>query len=163
MYILIRDFALTVFIVLLALGIYDVDNETAYDALVTLIAENQGSFLGTGAIGIVFLLGFSAIFEQIGVYKITYGMSKAFARLSQLSISFLSILNVIFYATTGGNFLFQSGYINIIFLFIILGASCWTIRLNDFNYHSRNAMVPVGMLAVMSILLVSLIWPKMGF
>lgn len=163
MYIVIRDFALTVFIVMLALWIYGVENETAYDALVTLIAENHGSLLGTVTIAIVFMLGSSAIFEHLGLYAITYGMSKALARLSQLFISFLSILNVIFYATIGENFLLHIGHMNIVFLYIILGACCWTIRLNDFNYHSRNAMVPVGVLAVMSVLLVNFILPKMGF
>ena len=160
---LIRDFAITVFIILLAHGVYGVDDISAFNDLVGFIVENQKTFLGTGFICLLVILLFSAIFEGIGLYKITYGMSKILVRLSQFFITFFSILNIGFYATMGGDFLLKSGYLTIVLLFCILGASCWAIRVNDFNYHSTNAIVPVGVLAVMSVILVSFIWPLMGF
>ena len=160
---LIRDFAITIFIILLAQGVYEVDDISAFNDLVGFIVEHQKTFLGTGFICLVVLLIGSAVLEEIGLYKITYGMSKILVRLSQFFITFFSILNIGFYSTMGENFLLKSGYLTIILLFLILGASCWTIRINDFSYHSKNAMVPVGVLAVMSVILVSFIWPMMGF
>jgi len=159
---LIKDTAFTVFIVLLAHGVYDVDDVDGFNFIVDFISKHQTALVGTGVFCLILLLALSAVFETIGLYKITYGLSKILVRLSQFLISFLSLLNMIFYIAMGGNLLFGSGFLTIFLLFLILGASCWTIRVNDFNYHSMNAMAPIGVLATMSVLFVNFIWPMMG-
>jgi len=162
MFSLLKDTAITVFIILIAHGVYGVEDVDAFNSIVDFISKNQTSVVGTGVFCLVILLGLSVIFETIGLYKITYGLSKILVRVSQFLISFLSLLNMIFYLAMDGNLLFGSGFLTIFLWFIILGASCWTIRVNDYNYHTMNAMAPVGVLAIMSILFVNFLWPIMG-
>ena len=159
---LIIDTALSVFVILLAHGVYGIEDVDAFNFIVDFISKNQTSLVGTGVFCLVILLGLSVVFENIGLYKITYGLSKILVRFSQFLISFLSLLNMILYLSMGGNLLFGSGFLTIFLWFIVLGASCWTIQANDFNYHSMNAIAPVGILATMSILFVNFIWPIMG-
>ena len=94
---LISDTALTMIIILLAHGVYGVEDVDAFNFIVDFISKNQTSFVGTGVFCLVILLGLSVVFESIGLYKITYGLSKILVRFSQFLISFLSLLNMILY------------------------------------------------------------------
>lgn len=160
---LIKDFALTAFIIILNHWFYGVEDTISYDYLVGLITKQQTLFLAVGILGSGGLLLSATVFESLGLYKITYGLSKVLVRLSQFLITFLAILNIVFYAAIGTNLLRDKGYILLFTLFLILGASCWALRIIDFNYHTKNAMVPVGVIAVMSIILVEFIWPFYNF
>jgi len=160
---LIKDFALTAFIIILNHWFYGVEDTISYDYLVGLITKQQTLFLAVGILGSGGLLLSATVFESLGLYKITYGLSKVLVRLSQFLITFLAILNIVFYAAIGTNLLRDKGYILLFTLFLILGASCWALRIIDFNYHTKNAMVPVGVITVMSIILVEFIWPFYNF
>jgi hypothetical protein len=111
----------------------------------------------------VTLLLSSALFETMGLYKITYGIGKILIRISQFTITFLAILNIIFYAALGNNLMVDNGYQLLLSLSIVLCSSVWAIRVIDFNYNSQNALVPIGALAFISILLVEVIWPFFNF
>ena len=50
-----------------------------------------------------------------------------------------------------------------IVLILTLGASCWALRMIDFNYHTKNTLLPVGLTAFMSFVLVKYVWPFYGF
>ena len=160
---LIKDFAITALIIILNHWIYGVEDVIAYDFVVGFISSKQAFFLTIGILGSAALLIFSAAFEGLGLYKITYGLSKLFVRLSQLFITFLSILNIAFYMAMDINLMHDGGYVLLLVLVLILGSSCWSLRIIDFNYHTRNALMPVGVLAFLSIMLVRYVWPFYGF
>jgi hypothetical protein len=160
---LIKDFAITTFIIILSHWSYGVEDDIAFDFLVGFIARNQTLFFAYGILGLVTLLILATIFQEFGLYKITYGLSKILVRLVQFLITFLGTLNIVFYSAGGMNLLKDSGYFSLIVLFMILGSSCWTIRMNDFNYNTQNALMPVSLFTVMSVVLVQFIWPVMGF
>ncbi len=158
---LIKDFAITALIIILNHWIYGIEDVVAYDFVVGFISSNQSLFLAIGILGSVALLFFSSM-EGLGLYKITYGLSKLFVRLSQFFITFLSIINIVFYTSVGAN-LMLDGYILLFVLILILVSSCWSLHIIDFNYHTKNALMPVGVLAFLSVVLVGYIWPLYGF
>lgn len=159
---LIKDFAITALIIILNHWVYGVEDFYAYDFVLNFISKNQTLFLAIGTLGSGALLFCSTMFEGLGLYKITYGISKVFVRLSQFFITFLTILNMGFYFAINQNLMRDGGYFMLIILFVILGVSCWALRLIDFNYHTRNAMLPVIILALVSVLCVEYIWPMSG-
>ena len=159
---LIKDIGITLFIIILSHFVYAVEGNIAYDFVIEIINRNHTLFLSTGILGSAFLLIFTAI-EGLGLYKITYGLSKIFVRLSQFFITFLALLNIVFYVAMSANLMRDSGYFLLFVLMLILSSSCWALRIIDFNYHTRNALVPVGILSLLSVLLVEYIWPLTGF
>jgi hypothetical protein len=156
---LLKDFALTALIIILNHYFYGVEDSVAYKFIVDFMAQNQTMFLAGGILGSIGLLVFSTMFEGLGIYKITYALSKVFVRLSQFFITFITLLNIVFYAAIGYNLMRDNGYFLLFVFGLVLGASCWSLRMIDFNYHSQNAILPVGILAFMSIFLVEFIWP----
>jgi len=160
---LIKDFALTALIIILNHWVYGVEDTISYEYVVNFIAEKQTLFVATGILGSGALLLSASMFESLGLYKITYGLSKILARVSQSLIIFLAILNIVFYAAMGNNLMRDNGYLLLFSLFLILGASCWSLRIIDFNYHTKNALLPAGMMAFMSVVLVELVWPLLNF
>jgi hypothetical protein len=158
---LLKDFGITALIIILNHWVYGVEDTVSYDFVVNFITGKKTLFLATGIIGSIVLLVSTSI-EELGLYKVTYAISKIFIRLCQFLITFLSILNIVFYSAGGMNLLRASGYSSLIVLFMILGSSCWTIRANDFSYNTQNALVPVGVLAFLSVVLVEFVWPMAG-
>jgi hypothetical protein len=159
---LIKDFAITALIIILNHWIYGVEDVIAYDFVVGFISSKQALFLTIGILGSAALLIFSSM-DGLGLYKITYGLSKLFVRLSQFFITFLCILNIVFYSAMSTNIMRDSGYVLLLALILILGSSCWSLRIIDFNYHTRNALLPIGILAFLSVVLVEYVWPMAGF
>jgi len=160
---LIKDFALTALIIILNHWVYGVEDIIAYEFIVKFIAQNQTLFIALGILGSGALLLTSSMFESLGLYKITYALSKILVRVCQFLITFLTILNIVFYAAFGNNLMRDKGYLLLFSLALILGASCWALRIIDFNYHTKNAVLPVSILAVMSIILVEFVWPFYNF
>jgi len=160
---LIKDFALTALIIILNHWVYGIEDTIAYDFVVNIITNQQTLFLASGILGSAGLLLSAAAFESLGLYKVTYALSKILVRVSQFLITFLAILNIVFYAAMGNNLLRDNGYQLLFSLVLLLIASCWSLRIIDFNYHARNAMTPVGVLAALSIVLVEFIWPMYFF
>ena len=159
---LIKDIGITLLIIILSHFVYAVEGNIAYDFVIGIINKNHTLFLSTGILGSAALLIFTSI-EGLGLYKITYGLSKIFVRLSQFFITFLALLNIVFYVAMSANLMRDSGYFLLFVLMLILSSSCWALRIIDFNYHTRNALVPVGILSLLSVLLVEYIWPLTGF
>ena len=159
---LIKDIGITLLIIILSHFVYAVEGNIAYDFVIGIINRNHTLFLSTGILGSAFLLIFTAI-EGLGLYKITYGLSKIFVRLSQFFITLLALLNIFFYVVMSANLMRDSGYFLLFVLLLILSSSCWALRIIDFNYHTKNALVPVGVLSLLSFLLVEYIWPLIGF
>ncbi len=160
---LIKDFALTALIIILNHWIYGVEDTISYEFIVNFIARNQALFLAFGILGSITLLLSSSMFENLGLYKITYALSKILVRVSQFLIIFISILNIVFYAAMGNNLMRDNGYLLLFSCALILSASCWALRIIDFNYHTKNAVLPVSVVAFMSIVLVELVWPFYKF
>ena len=159
---LIKDIGITLLIIILNHIVYAVEGNIAYDFVIGIINKNHTLFLSTGVLGSAFLLIFTYI-EGLGLYRVTYGLSKIFVRLSQFFITFLALLNIFFYVVMSANLMRDSGYFLLFVLMLILSSSCWALRIIDFNYHTKNALVPVGILSLLSVLLVEYIWPLTGF
>jgi len=160
---LIKDFALTALIIILNHWVYGVEDIISYEFIVNFIARNRTLFIAIGILGSTSLLLSSSMFESLGLYKITYALSKILVRVSQFLITFLAILNIVFYASFGNNLMRDKGYLLLFSLALILGASCWALRIIDFNYHTKNALLPTAMLALMSVILVEFVWPLSNF
>ena len=156
---MIKDFVLAAVIIILNHWIYGVEDAYSYQYIVDFFSEYQTTFLTGGTIGAIALILSSYMFENFGLYKISYAFSKILVRVSQFLIMFLSLLNMAFYATLGANLMRNNGYFMLFVLYAILGASCMSLRIIDFNYHTKNVLVPVSVLAVLSVILVEFIWP----
>jgi hypothetical protein len=156
---IIKDFALTALVIILNHWIYGIEDTLAYEFIVNFIDKNRTLFIASGMVGSIVLLLISSMFENLGLYKITYGFTKILIRVDQFLITFLAILNIVFYAALGVNLMRDNGYLLLFTLAFVLGASCWALRIIDFNYHTQNAVLPVSVLSLMSIILVEFIWP----
>ena len=160
---LLKDFAITALVIILNHYFYGVEDSVAYKFIVDIIVQYRTIFLAAGILGSLTLLFFSAMFEGLGIYKITYALSKIFVRITQFFITFIAILNIVFYAALGNNLMRDNGYLLLFVFILVLGVCCWSIRMIDFNYHSQNAILPAGIVAFMSIFLVEFIWPFFNF
>ena len=153
---LVKDFALTVLVIILSFWIYDVEETIAYNSIVGFCSSNQTLFLATGIVGSLVLLFSASMFESFGLYKITYGLSKILSIACQFLITFIAIINIVFFAVLGSNLMRDGGYVLLLSLALILGASSWSVRISDFNYHTKDIVLPVSMFALMSVILVEL-------
>lgn len=156
---MIKDFVLAAVIIILNHWVYGVEDVYSYQYMVDFFSEYQTTFFAGGIIGAIVLILSSYMFENFGLYKISYGLSKILVRVSQFFIMFLALLNMAFYAAIGENLMRDNGYFMLFVLYAILGASCMSLTIIDFNYHTRNALVPISVLAALSIIIVEFIWP----
>ncbi len=160
---IIKDFALTALVIILNHWIYGIEDTIAYEFIVNFIGKNRTLFIASGMAGSVVLLISSAMFENLGLYKITYGLSRILIRVNQFLITFLAIINIVFYAALSSNLMRDNGYLLLFALALVLGASCWALRIIDFNHPTRNEVLPVSVLALMSIIVVEFVWPYFNF
>jgi len=160
---LTKDFAITALIIIIGHWIYGVADIVAYDFFVAVIVEKKILILAIGILGSGVMVISAAMFQSLGVTQVTFMISKLFARLSQFTITFFSILNIIFYASMKMNLIRSSGYDIFVVSLITLGASCWALQLIDFNFHTKNILLPVGLIAFMSVLVIEVVWPFFGF
>ena len=158
---LIKDFAITALIIILNHWVYGVEDIIAYDFVVDFITRNHTLFLSTGILGSAGLLLFTSL-EGLGLYKVTYGLSRLSVRICQFFIIFLSIINIVFYLAIGMNLMRDSAYFLLFVLILLIGSSCWALRLVDFNHPTSDVLMPVGIIAFMSVILVEYIWPMVG-
>jgi hypothetical protein len=156
---MIKDFVLAAVIIFLNHWVYGVEDVYSYNYLVDKLTEYQVAFLAGGTLGAIALIMCSYMFENFGLYKIAYGFSKILVRVTQFLLMLLALLNMFFYATLGENLMREGGYFMLFVLYAILGASCMSLRIIDFNYHTKNALMPISVIVVLSIILVELIWP----
>ena len=156
---MIKDFVLAAVIIILNHWIYGVEDSYSYQYIVDFFSEYQTTFLTGGTIGAIALILSSYMFENFGLYKISYAFSKILVRVSQFLIMFLCLLNMAFHVALGENLMRNNGYFMLFVLYAILGASCMSLRIIDFNYHTKNVLVPISAVAVLSVILVEFIWP----
>ena len=156
---MIKDFVLAAVIIILNHWVYGVEDSYSYNYLIDKFATYQTTLLAAGTIGAIVLILTSYMFESFGLYKVSYAFSKVFIRISQFLIMFLSLTNMAFYISIQENLMRDKGYFILFILFAVLGASCISLRIIDFNYHTKNAIVPIAAIAAISIVLVELIWP----
>jgi len=163
MFSLIQDFAITLLIIILGHWIYGVADIVAYDFFVELVVSSKYLYLAIGIFASITVVVSAAVFEGLGFSQLTFGISKILARICQFIITILSILNIIFYASMATNFIRSIGYDIFVVIFLTLVSSCWASRMIDFNFHTKNTLLPVGLFAFMSVLLVEIVWPYFGF
>jgi hypothetical protein len=86
-------------------------------------------------------------------------LSRVLARVTRFLVTFLAVLNIVFYASLGNNLMHDKGYQALFAVALLLGASCWALRIVDFNHPLKNKTMPVGILLFISIVLVEFIRP----
>jgi len=160
---LLKDFALTAAVIILNHWIYGVEDNISYEFIVGFFSRYKTPILSLSFLVSITLLFSSAMFETLGLYRITYGIGKVLIRISQFLLTFLAIVNIVFYAALGNNLLRDNGYLILFALAFVLCAGVWSIRVIDFNYNSQNALMPTGTVVLMSIVLVEIIWPFTNF
>ena len=163
MFSLTKDFAITALIIMFGHWIYGVADIVAYDFFVEIFIEKRFTILAIGIFGSAAMVISAAMFQSLEITQVTFVISKFFARVCQFTITFFSILNIIFYASLEINFFRSGSYDIFVVLFMTLGASCWALRMIDFNYHTKNTLLPVGLIAFMSAMFVEVAWPLFGF
>ncbi len=156
---LIKDFALTALIIILNHWVYGIEDTIAYGFIVTFITRNHLAILAVAFLGSFALVLSAALFENLGLYQITHIFSRVLARVTRFLVTFLAVLNMIFYAALGNNLMHDKGYQALFAVALLLGASCWALRIVDFNYPLKNNTIPVGILVLVSIVLVEFIRP----
>ncbi len=156
---MIKDFVLAAVIIILNHWVYGVEDVYAYQYVGDFFTAYKTVFLTGGTIGAIALILSSYMFESFGLYKISYGLSKVLVRVSQFLITFLALVNMAFYVAIGENLMRDNGFFMLFVLYAILGASCMSLRIIDFNYHTRNVLLPISILSFLSIILVEFIWP----
>jgi hypothetical protein len=156
---MIKDFVLAALIIILNHWVYGVEDAYSYNYIVEKLTDHQNVLLAGGTISAIVLVLCSYMFENFGLYKISYAFSKILIRVSQFLIMLLSLLNMAFYAALSENLMRDKGYLVLFVMFAILGASCISLRIIDFNYHTKNAIVPISVLAAASVILVEFVWP----
>lgn len=156
---LLKDLAVIGVIIILNSWFYAVEDTLAYDIVVGFLAKNKTTFLAVGIFGSATLLLFSAMFEGLGIYKLTYGLSRISVRVCQFLITFLCILNIAFYFAVDANLMRDNGYIVLFAIVLLIISGCWSLRMIDFNHPTKDKLTPVGLLAFLSIILVEFIWP----
>jgi hypothetical protein len=156
---LLKDLAVIGVIIILNSWFYAVEDTLAYDFVVGFLDNNKSVFLAVGIFGSATLVLFSAMFEGLGIYKLTYGISRISVRVCQFLITFLCVLNIAFYFAVDANLMRDNGYIVFFAIVLIIVSGCWSLRMIDFNHPTKDILTPVGIFAFLSIMLVEFIWP----
>ena len=155
----IKDFALTALIIILNHWVYGIEDAIAYNFIVEFITGKHFAILATAFLGSLGLVLSATLFENLGLYQVTFVLSRILARMSRFLVTFLAILNILFYAALGNNLMHDKGYQALFAVGLLLAASCWALRIVDFNYPLKNKNMPVGIVVLVSILLVEFILP----
>lgn len=155
----IKDFALTALIIILNHWVYGIEDTIAYGFIVTFITRKHLVIFATAFLGSLALVLSATLFENLGLYQITYVLSRVLARVSRFLLTFLAVLNILFYTALGNNLMHDKGYQALFAVALLLGASYWSLRIVDFNHPVKNQTTPVGILVLVSIVLVEFIRP----
>jgi hypothetical protein len=121
-----------------------------YSTFVDLTSRFQLTLLFYSFTGSILLIILSYWLTSIGLFRITYFISKALLRCSQFLLVFLSVTNIIFWFQLENCFLSETGFAPIAILWIIMIGSCLAIRAADFNYHLRGPLIPGILLPILS-------------
>lgn len=111
-----------------------------YDALVTLLNDQYMLLSGLGLVLACGLVMFSLAFGTMAWFGLVYALAKLVYVVSQFSICLFSFLAVLFCLHFNRNLWADLQPILTLLPFLLLGVSCTSIRIFDFNYPVRNTL-----------------------
>ena len=139
--------------------VYRLDASALYDILVTLMADHGMTITAYATLAAVGLLVITYLFENMGLFKVAYIVSKITVQICQMLLLLVALLNVFFYYTLETHFILGSGLLIAFVLLELLTAASLAISIVDFNNHCRNAIVPSVGIIFGSILFVQFLAP----
>lgn len=154
------DIALTVFLLLANKYSFLVKEADIFSSFVDHVAANRIVLFSSSALFAIVLVILCFFFENIGLYKVGYFVSKILYRVSKFLIFFLSCLHVWLWYILGENLFMNGGYLVMTLLFILLTAACFSIRILDFNYNFLNTIVHSLTVVIAAIVFVELLGPQ---
>lgn len=110
-------------------------------AVVGFLAANQTALLASGLLGALAMVCASLLFGGIGFFNILYLMAKAVYELVQLLICVMALAALVFWFDLGINFWLDGGETLAIVLYAWLYGAAFSLRVFDFNYPVRDALL----------------------
>lgn len=134
-----------------------VTSAEALDAVFGFLADNRTPLLASGLIGALALVCASLLFGGIGFFNVLYLMAKAVYELVQLLLCIMALATMLFWFDLGVNFWLEGGGALAIVLYAWLYGAAFSLRVFDFNYPVRDALLAFSALpfACMSVIMVS--------
>lgn len=118
-----------------------VTSAEALAAVFGFLAANRTALLASGLIGAFALVCASLLFGGIGFFNILYLMAKAVYELVQLLLWIMALATMVFWFDLGVNFWLEGGGALAIVLYAWLYGAAFSLRVFDFNYPVREALV----------------------
>ena len=128
----------------------DLIDEGTYHALLTRLNDEYVLLTGLSLVVSCSLLVFSLAFGNMQWFTLVYAMAKLAYETSQFCICLVSTLAVLFYLHFDLNLWGDMQPILTILPFLLLGVSCVSIHMFDFNYPVRNTVTSHLTLAALS-------------
>ena len=126
-------------------------------AVFGFLAANRTALLASGLIGAFALVCASLLFGGIGFFNILYVMAKAIYELVQFLLCAMALAALVFWFDLGVNFWQDGGGTLAMVLYVWLYGAAFSLRIFDFNYPVREALVAYSALlfVCMAVVLVS--------
>lgn len=105
------------------------------------IAANRTVLLASGLLGVFALVCASLLFGGVGFFNILYVMAKAAFELVKLLFCAMSVAALIFWFDLGGDFWLEGGGVLAIVLYAWLYGAAVSLRIFDFNYPVKDALL----------------------
>jgi len=110
-------------------------------AVVGFLAANRTALLSGGLLGVLALVCASLVFGGIGFFNILYIMAKAIHELVQFLLCAMALAALVFWFDLGVNFWLEGGQTLAIVLYAWLYGAAFSLRVFDFNYPVRDALL----------------------
>ncbi|MBA3004829.1 MAG: hypothetical protein FP813_13440 [Desulfurivibrio sp.] len=116
------------------------------DPMVSLLGANRTALLAGGLLGALALVCASLLFGGIGFFNILYVMAKGVYELVQLLLCAMILVALVFWFDLGINFWQEGGGPLTIVLYAWLYGAAFSLRVFDFNYPVRDALISLSAL-----------------
>lgn len=110
-------------------------------AVVGFLAANRTALLASGLLGALALVCASLLFGGIGFFNLLYIMAKAVHELVELLLCLMTMAALVFWFDLGVNFWLEGGGTLAIVLYTWLYGAAFSLRIFDFNYPVRDALL----------------------
>ncbi|MDF1614134.1 hypothetical protein [Desulfurivibrio dismutans] len=135
--------------------VYGIDFFPFVDLLGRYVSDQAYPVLGIGTVVALALPGITRAFEGFGWYSLMYSLAKLFFSLSTFLICLVSLAAVLFWFDLGVDVWSLLG-LPALLPFIIASSAAFSLHIADFNYPVKEALVPLFMLAGLSLFIVIL-------
>jgi hypothetical protein len=137
-----------------AFHVAGVTSAEALAAVFGFLAANRTALLASGLFGALALVCASLFFGGIGFFNILYLMAKAVFELVQLLLCAMTLAALVFWFDLGVDFWQDGGGPLAIVLYVWLYGAAFSLRVFDFNYPVREALLAYSALPFLCMVVV---------